>query len=134
MFAIPQTVPRDNGTMDTCSSGSRKRKACDSADIDSGATSRGNDTTMGGAHGHQFRTLSASPKRLAKDSRGSDISCQSELMCGEWLDQMSLESVLTCSPSADMSSSGSPSSFLSVTTAGTSKPQLSYEGASLSLC
>lgn len=70
------------------------------------------------------------------DSRGSDISCQSQLMCGEWLDNMSLDSVLAFSPSADMSSepldepSGSPSSVLSVTTAGTSKPQLSDEGES----
>lgn len=113
--------------MDTSSSGSRKRKAYICEEMETLAKSTTVSSTMVAVRGH-FRAMSASPKRLAMERSGSDISCQSHLLCEEGLDQMSLESVLVWSPSADTSSSGTPSSLLSVTTAGTSKTQLSDEG------
>lgn len=115
--------------MDTSSSGSRKRKAYTGAEMESVTMSTTVGSTMGAVRG-QFRAMSASPKRLAMERTRSDISCQSHLLCEEGLDQMSLESITVWSPSVDMSSSGTPSSLLSVTTAGTSKTQLSDEGES----
>lgn len=113
--------------MDSCSSGNRKRKACYSTVV--------NHRTCSSAKGlasvniiEAFPAMSASPKKLALDSRSSDVSSQSQLICSEGFDRMTLESATARSPFADMTSSGSPSSFLSVTTAGTSKTQVSDEG------
>ena len=115
--------------MDTSSSGSRKRKAYICAEMESVGKLTYVGSDMGAVRG-QSRAMSASPKRLAMERSGSDISCQSHLLCEEGLDQMTLESILVWSPSADTSSSGTPSSLLSITTAGTSKSQLSDEGKS----
>lgn len=104
------------------SSGKRKRKA----DLEL----HSNCKTVGFADAalyDRLPPLNSSPKRLATDSHCSDISCQSQLLCGEWLDQMTLDSIMDPSPSS-MSPSCSLSSFLTVTTAGTAKAQTGEEG------
>lgn len=111
--------------MDTSSSGSRKRKA----DMDLRSSCKAAGYAEAALY-DELPPLNSSPKRLATDSHCSDISCQSQLLCGEWLDQMTLDSIMDRSPSS-MSPSGSLSSFLSVTTAGTAKAQPAEEGAFL---
>ena len=72
-----------------------------------------------GALYEELAPLSVSPKRAALESGCSDISCQSELLCGEWLDQMSMSGALDCTSTPSLSPAESLASYLSVTTEGT---------------
>ena len=75
-----------------------------------------------GALYEELAPLSVSPKRAALESGCSDISCQSELLCGEWLDQMSMSGSLDCTSTPSLSTAESLASYLSVTTEGTPTP------------
>lgn len=77
--------------------------------------------------------LSVSPKRAALESGCSDISCQSELLCGEWMDQMSMRGALDCSSTPSLSPAESLASYLSVTTEGTPTAAPASTSASLTL-
>ena len=74
----------------------------------------------------------SSPKRVALDSHSSGLSSQSELLCGEWLGYMNLDSSLESSlqsspPRTSNSSSASTDSLQSVATAN-DKPQSCQTG------
>lgn len=102
--------------------GTRKRKAPHPSPMgtfDPTCSFCGNDETVY----EELPSLSgSSSKRVALDSHSSGLSSQSELLCGEWLGYMnldsSLESSLQSSPlRTSNSSSASTDSLLSVATA-----------------
>ena len=113
--------------------GTRKRKASQQppmTSFDSCGSLNGSDEAV---YEELPSLFGSSPKRVALDSHSSGISSQSELLCGEWLGYMSLESSLDSplhsSPSrASNSSSASADSVLSAATTLSEKAQAQRAG------
>ena len=107
--------------------GTRKRKAplpSPMGSFDPSSSFCGNDEAV---YEELPSLFSSSPKRVALDSHSSGLSSQSELLCGEWLGYMnldsSLDSSLQSSPNrTSNSSSASTDSLQSIATAN-EKPQ-----------
>ncbi len=112
--------------------GTRKRKALHPSPMgsfDPSTSFCGNDEAL---YEELPSLFSSSPKRVALDSHSSGLSSQSELLCGEWLGYMNLDSSLESSlqsspPRTSNSSSASTGSLQSVATAH-EKPQGCQKG------
>ena len=116
--------------------GTRKRKAPQPSPmgtLDPSGSFCGNDEAV---YEELPSLFGSSPKRVALDSHSSGLSSQSELLCGEWLGYMnldsSLESSLQSSPPRTLnSSSASSNSLQSVADATNEKPQRCRIGNSI---
>ena len=119
------------------SMGNRKRKSAQQppmGTLDSCVSISGGDDAV---YEELPSLFGSSPKRVALESHSSDLSTQSELLCGEWLGYMSLDSsfdvALHSSPSrTSNSSSASADSILSVGTTDSGKGQGHHAGHPLS--
>ena len=108
--------------------GTRKRKALQPppmGTLDPTFSLSGNDEAV---YEELPSLFGSSPKRVALDSHSSGLSSQSELLCGEWLGYMNLDSSLESSlqsspPRTSNSSSASADSLQSVATAINEKSQ-----------
>lgn len=99
----------------------RKRKAAQTVPMSIFNSSCSLYGTDEGVYEELPALFGSSPKRVALDSHSSGLSSQSELLCGEWLGYMnldsSLDSSLHSSPSrTSNSSSASTDSLLSIAT------------------
>ncbi|CAK0785963.1 hypothetical protein CVIRNUC_009176 [Coccomyxa viridis] len=116
--------------------GNRKRKSAQQppmGTLDSCVSISGGDDAV---YEELPSLFGSSPKRVALESHSSDLSTQSELLCGEWLGYMSLDSsfdvALHSSPSrTSNSSSASADSVLSVGTTDSGKGQGHHAGLGL---
>ena len=113
--------------------GNRKRKSAQQPPMGTLASF----VSITGADDAEYEELpslfGSSPKRVALESHSSDLSAQSELLCGEWLGYMSLDSsfdvTLHSSPSrTSNSSSASADSVLSVGTTDSKKARGHHTG------